>query len=217
VARIYIALASFAVSLLIANFGVGIWVGDLNGVADQMQLEIRQYQVARGSGEQGAIVDARESMRAASVELSPIKKRHGIHFLLGVLSALVCVLVNGIAMTYFIGSSKWCAEVVDTYSLDLSYIRKSRILKRRAYPWTISSVAVIVAIVAFGAASDPATQIESSANWVTLHMIVAILGTMWLSVSFLSQAGLIGAHYDIINEIVAAVEVRRTEIGLVDE
>jgi hypothetical protein len=47
-------------------------------------------------------------------------------------------------------------------------------------------------------------------------MIVAIVGTMWLIVSFLNQAGLIGAHYDVINEIVAAVEVRRAEIGQAD-
>jgi hypothetical protein len=39
---------------------------------------------------------------------------------------------------------------------------------------------------------------------------------MWLIVSFLNQAGLIGAHYDVINEIVAAVEVRRAEIGQAD-
>jgi hypothetical protein len=217
VARIYLVFASFSVILLIANFGVGIWVGDLNGVAERVQRGARQYKVARGNGEQGLIDGARESMLSASAELTPIKKRHGIHFLFGVLSALVCVLVNGIAMTYFIGSSKWCSEVVDTYSLDLSYVRKSRTLKRRAYPWTISGVAVIVVIVAFGAAADPATQIESSASWATPHMIVAILGTMWLSVSFLNQAGLIGAHYDVINEIVAAVEVRRAEIGRADE
>lgn len=216
-ARIYLVLASFAVSLLIANFGVGIWVGDLNGVAERVQRGARQYNVARGNGEQGAIDDARESMLSSSAELTPIKKRHGIHFLLGVLSALVCVLVNGIAMTYFIGSSKWCSEVVDTYSLDLGYVHMSRTLKRRAYPWTISGVAAIVVVVAFGAAADPATQIESSASWVTPHMIVAILGTMWLSVSFLNQAGLIGAHYDVINKIVAAVEVRRAEIGRADE
>ena len=216
-ARIYLVLAGFAVSLLIANFGVGIWVGDLNGVADRVQLGAQQYKIARGNGEQGAIDDARESMLAVSAELTPVKKRHGIHFLLGVLSALVCVLVNGIGMTYFIGSSKWCAEVVDTYSLDLNYIRKSRTLKRRAYPWTISGVAVIVVIVAFGAASDPATQIESSASWVTPHLIVSILGTMWLFVSFLNQAGLIGAHSDVINEIVEAVKVRRAEIYQADE
>jgi hypothetical protein len=217
VARIYLVLAGFAISLLIANFGVGIWVGDLNGVADRVQLGAQQYKIARGNGEQGAIDDARESMLAVSAELTPVKKRHGIHFLLGVLSALVCVLVNGIAMTYFIGSSKWCSEVVDTYSLDLSYIRKSRTLKRHAYPWTISGVAVIVVIVACGAAADPATQIESSASWVTPHMIVAILGTMWLLVSFLNQAALIGAHYDVINEIVEAVKVRRAEIYQADE
>jgi hypothetical protein len=217
VARIYLVLASFAVSLLIANFGVGIWVGDLNGVAERVQRGARQYNVARGNGEQEAIDDARESMLSSSAELTPIKKRHGIHFLLGVLSALVCVLVNGIAMTYFIGSSKWCSEVVDTYSLDLSYVHMSRTLKRRAYPWTISGVAAIVVVVAFGAAADPATQIESSASWVAPHMIVAILGTMWLSVSFLNQAGLIGAHYEVINKIVAAVEVRRAEIGRADE
>jgi uncharacterized membrane protein (Fun14 family) len=48
-------------------------------------------------------------------------------------------------------------------------------------------------------------------------MVISIVGTMWLMVSFLKQAGLIGVHYEVINEIVAAVEVRRAEIAQADE
>ena len=116
-------------------------------------------------------------------------------------------------MTYFIGSSKWCAEVVDTFGLDASYVKKSRALKRRSYPWTISAVLAIVAIVALGGASDPATQIASSASWVTPHLMVAILGSLWIMIAFLNQTGLIGAHYDVICEIVTAVQQRKAEIA----
>jgi len=213
VARIYLALAGFAGCLLIANFAVGIWVGDLNGGAATMQTEASRLRLARGGGDQQQIAEAQQSLVAAADELAPIKKRHGVHFLLGVLSALVCILVNGIAMTYFIGSSKWCAEVVDTYRLDVGLADRSRALKRRAFPWTFSGMLMVVVIVALGGASDPATQIASSADWVTWHWVVAILGSLWIIVSLLNQAGLIGAHYEVIQEIVAAVEVRKRAIA----
>ena len=212
-ARIYLALAGFAGCLLIANFAIGIWVGDLNGGAAKRQTEAIRLRQARGGGDEQQITEARQSLKAAVDELAPIQKRHRVHFLLGVLSALVCILVNGIAMTYFIGSSKWCAEVVEAYRLDVSLAGRSRALKRRSFPWTFSGVLMVVVIVALGGASDPATQIASSADWVTWHWVVAILGSLWIMVSLLNQAGLIGAHYEVINEIVAAVEERKSAIA----
>jgi len=209
VARIYLALTGFAGCLLIANFAVGIWVGDLNGGAAKMQMEASRLRLAREGGDEQQIAEAEESLVVAADALAPVKKRHGIHFLLGVLSALVCILVNGIAMTYFIGSSKWCAEVVDVYRLDVSLAARSQALKRRAFPWTFSGVLMVVVIVALGGASDPATQIASSADWVIWHWIVAVLGSLWIIVALLNQAGLIGAHYEVIHEIVAVVEERK--------
>ncbi len=58
-----------------------------------------------------------------------------VHRLLGVAAALVVVLVNSIVVTYFIGTSRWCKEVVETYGLDAQFIRRSVALKRRTFPW----------------------------------------------------------------------------------
>ena len=83
-ARIYLVLAGFAGCLLIANFAVGIWVGDLNGGAAKRQTEAIRLRQARGGGDEQQITEARQSLIAAVNELAPVKKRHGIHFLLGV-------------------------------------------------------------------------------------------------------------------------------------
>ena len=65
-ARIYLALAGFAGCLLIANFAVGIWVGDLNGGAATMQTEASRLRLARGGGDQQQIAEAQQSLVAAA-------------------------------------------------------------------------------------------------------------------------------------------------------
>src|SRR6186997_2531064 len=40
-----------------------------------------------------------------------------LHFLVAVTTAIVLMLVNAIVLTYFIGTSRWCREVTDAYSL----------------------------------------------------------------------------------------------------
>ena len=43
VARIFFVLACFATVLLISNFGVGLWVGDLNGKATAVKEASNAY------------------------------------------------------------------------------------------------------------------------------------------------------------------------------
>ena len=151
-------------------------------------------------------------MQAAKAH-EPTKKRHSVHFLLGVFTAVVCVLVNAISVTYFIGTAKWCNEVVDAYSLAPEYAQRSTRLKKSSFPWPVAGVLTIILIVAFGGASDPATEIQSSADWVSIHFMLSILGSMFLVFSFLQQVGKIGAHYEVIQDIVAATEKRKAELG----
>ena len=74
--------ALFAVVLLVATAGLGLWIGDLHGQTD------------------------------------PAVLRWGtVHRLSGVLAALVVVLVNSMAVTYFVGTSRWVREVAETYGL----------------------------------------------------------------------------------------------------
>src|SRR3954465_11561386 len=77
------------------------------------------------------------------------------HRLTGVAAALAVVFVECIVITYFIGTSRWCKEVVDTYQLDRSNIAESNRLKRRTFPWALIGILTVVGIIALGGAADP--------------------------------------------------------------
>ncbi len=63
-----------------------------------------------------------------------------VHRLLGMGAALAVVLVDSIVITYFIGTSRWCKEVVETYQLDEGLISRSVGLKRKSFPWSLLSI-----------------------------------------------------------------------------
>ena len=73
-----------------------------------------------------------------------------VHRLSGIFSSLMVVLVNSMAVTYFIGTGRWCREVVETYELDNVLIERSKQLKRQAFPWAVSGMLAVVTIVALG-------------------------------------------------------------------
>ena len=212
-ARIFFVLACFATVLLLTNLGVGLWVGDLNGDAAAVKQASEAFAKAKATQDQQAVEEAESNLMQAAKAHEPTKKRHSVHFLLGVFTAVVCVLVNAISVTYFIGTAKWCNEVVDAYSLAPEYAQRSTRLKKSSFPWSVAGVLTIILIVAFGGASDPATEIHSSADWVSIHFMLSILGSMFLVFSFLQQVGKIGAHYEVIQDIVAATEKRKAELG----
>ena len=98
------------------------------------------------------------------------------HRLSGTAAALVVVFVESIVVTYFIGTSRWCREVVQTYQLDPAPAEASQRLKRRAFPLALAGMLVVVAIGALGAASDPATGRPGTHDWVNIHLIAAMAG-----------------------------------------
>src|SRR5688572_12328140 len=60
------------------------------------------------------------------------------HFLTGLAAALSVVFVESVVVTYFIGTSRWCKEVVETYRLDAVAVHASNRLKRRTFPWALA-------------------------------------------------------------------------------
>ena len=78
-----------------------------------------------------------------------------IHMLLGAGGALVAILVNSITVTYFIGTSRWCKEVCETYRLPPQLAQQSTRLKRSTFPWAVLGILSVIAVVALGAAADP--------------------------------------------------------------
>lgn len=140
-----------------------------------------------------------------------------VHRLTGVAAALAVVLVNSIVVTYFVGTSRWCKEVVETYRLPAELIVQSNRLKRRTFPWATASMLAVVGVVALGGASDPATGRPGSEQWVTWHLLGALGGLAFVATSFIVEWNQIYAHHAVIGQIVQRVQRVRRERGLDDE
>lgn len=136
------------------------------------------------------------------------------HFLLGTTSALVVVLVQSIAATYFVGTSRWCKEVIETYGLDTQLAERSQRLKRRAFPWAVVSMLTIVGVIAAGAAGDPATARANTEMWNVIHFIAACCGATLIAATYLVVWNRIRENQAVIDAIVAQVREIRLAKGL---
>lgn len=141
-----------------------------------------------------------------------------VHRLSGVAVALCVVLVNSIVVTYFIGTSRWCREVVETYSLDRTLIVRSNALKRKTFPYAVASMLTVVGIVALGGAADPGASLQlepiGGLTWANLHLYGAMLGIAFIGWAFTVQWQNISLHRDLIAEIMDEVRRVRAARGL---
>jgi hypothetical protein len=183
--RIFFTLAVFAVLCLLVAMFLGWYIGDLQQV----------YSLTS---------DAKDA----------ILRRKQAHMLFGIGAALVVLLVNSIVVTYFIGTGRWCKEVVETYSLDRSLVSRSQKLKRQSFPWAVCSMVAVIVVVALGGAADPTTGAKATANWVMPHYIGALSTLAFIVFAFFVEGGNIRAHHNVINDIVAEVRRVRSERGL---
>lgn len=200
---------------MVINLLIGLSIGDLNQLSHDLVNARREVNELKRQGRGGDALRQAEARATEAAELHrPAKQRYGLHSLCGIAASLVTVLVNSITVTYFVGTSRWCREVVETYHLDPELVRRSQQLKRQTFPWALGGMLTVLAIVSFGAASDPGANFEGGAQWVTPHMVTAILGTGLITWSFLVQVGKIGANYEIIETILAEVRQIRADRGL---
>lgn len=141
-----------------------------------------------------------------------------VHRLSGVAAALVVVLVNSIAVTYFVGTSRWCREVVETYSLAPDLARRSQRLKRQTFPLAVIGMLTVVGVVALGGAADPAASLQLEPllglSWPQWHLVGAMAGLVVIAGSFLWQRTNIEANHEVITAIVEEVRRIRQERGL---
>jgi hypothetical protein len=217
VSRIYLILAVIALALLIVTLGVGLWVGDY-GAAARQYIEAKTPLARKlsdptttGAGRQQAYT----ALKALSDEFAVVQGRQRMHFLLGVLSCLTAILVNSIAVTYFVGTTKWIREVVETYGLGDTFIERSNQIKRATFPWAIGGMLAIIAIAASGGMADPGGWMRGqSALYVTPHFILAMLGTVVIGWSFYVQVNNIAANSQVIADVMDQVRAARQERGL---
>jgi hypothetical protein len=137
-----------------------------------------------------------------------------VHRLSGVLSALMVVLVNSMAVTYFIGTSRWCREVVEAYGLDASFVEESRRLKRSAFPFALLGMLAVVTIVALGGAADPASGRPGTQAWVTIHLIGGLSLAAAIAWCFFAQLPPIRRQHELIEAVMAEVRESRRRLGI---
>lgn len=178
--KTFARVALFAVALLAATAGLGLWIGDLHSATD------------------------------------PAVLRWGtVHRLSGMFTALMVLLVNSMAVTYFIGTGRWCREVVETYRLDTTLIEQSKRLKRAAFPFAVIGMLSMVGIVALGGAADPGGGLaDRSREWVTWHLVGGIGLAALIAWCFQAQVQPIRGQHDLIETVMDAVRRERTARGL---
>jgi len=132
------------------------------------------------------------------------------HFLTGLAAALAVVLVESIIVTYFIGTSRWCREVVETYHFDTVAVQASNRLKRRTFPWALAGMLAAVGIIALGGASDPATG-PNTRGWANWHFAGALSGMVLIAWTYVASWNNVVANQAIINKLVADVARTRRE------
>jgi hypothetical protein len=138
-----------------------------------------------------------------------------LHRLTGVAAALMVVFVESVVATYFIGTSRWCKEVVETYQLDPAIIRSSNKLKRRTFPWALLGMLTVVGIISLGAAADPGALFGPNAKaWTNWHLIGAFSGIGLVAWTYLVSWNNILANHAIITGLVAQVARLRKDRGL---
>ena len=138
----------------------------------------------------------------------------GVHMLTGTSAALAVVFVLSIAVTYFVGTSRWCKEVTETYRLDVAPLCQSNLLKRRTFPLCVLGMLTVVTVGALGAASDPGTGRPNTADMADVHFIAALTGLAVLCWCYYRIWLNMAANQVVIQQIVAQVGRIRRERGL---
>jgi hypothetical protein len=137
-----------------------------------------------------------------------------MHRLTGLIAALAVVFVESVVVTYFIGTSRWCKEVVETYHLDRANVVDSNRLKRRTFPWALLGMLAVVGVIALGGASDPATGQPNTRAWVDWHLWGAISGIVLIGWTYVVAWNNVVANHAIIMGLVAEVARIRSERAL---
>ncbi len=224
--RIFSVLAILTLIVLAANFLLGLGIGDFNAAAGRYVAAAREHgklPMELVSPEQQQKIT--QEFAAAGDAFAAPRRNLTLHFYLGVASSLLAILVCCISVTYFIGTSRWCREVAETYRLSQEFVRRSDSLKRRTFPYALLGIFTVIILVALGGLSDPSIPwrraFESEKDWfnatfppesmVNIHYIAAMIGLVVLAFAFWVQARRIAANYAIIDEILAQVRHIRGE------
>lgn len=205
--------------LLVTNVFVGLSGGDYNAAAHAYYTqgeELKRLQNDPSAGEELEAASARhDELRAAAKDLQPLMTRH---MLLGILAALMTLLACSVSITYFVGTSRWFKEVVDTYKLEQSYVSLSQQTKRQSFRWSVIGAIAILVVVGLGAASEPTwANAQHSQGYVLPHYFAALGAMVLLIISFTAQYISLATNATLIESVMSDVRRIRQKRGLAVE
>ena len=87
---------------------------------------------------------------------------HDLHFLMGLITVLLTLLIHSIVFTYFLGTGKWVNEVVRVYQLPQWISSQALKNKRRVFPFEFASMMLIGVTAWLGAAADTRKAMNST-------------------------------------------------------
>jgi hypothetical protein len=204
--RIFITMASVAVMLLAITLILGLRIGDVPELVERAKA-------AKQAGDETKFqeIQARSDLGVAAMI------NHRL-FAIGV--SIFVLFVNSMSITYFVGTSRWCREVGETYALDRAFAEQAQRNKRRNFPWALLGMLTILFIAGVGAASDWSVDfpvnVERAANWATPHLIAACAGIGLMIIAFYFQALKLQEQGQHIARIMDEVARIRRERGLSD-
>ncbi|MFO0913283.1 MAG: hypothetical protein U0795_10020 [Pirellulales bacterium] len=216
-ARIFLVLALLATVLLIATFVLGLQIGDYHAAV----LELAETRQRLDESDQATSTGSHElhpDMQASLDRLLPIRDRASWHKNMALLTSLVVLLVNSVALTYFIGTNRWCKEVTATYQLSSYRLIAATQLKRQTYAWALAGIVAILIVVILGAAADPAAgrslATERGSQAAQYHYVGAMIATGVIAWAFLAEAYNIHRNTKLVEEIMEEVQRIRRDKGL---
>ena len=132
-----------------------------------------------------------------------------VHFLLGLATALMTLLVHCLIFTYFLGTGRWVKEVKLAYDLpDAPLPRLTRELKRRVFPPALFAMLTVIATGAAGAAAQvDVWRWEIHATLATLTLLV----NLW---AFRLEYHCLQTNVGVLDEVMREVDRLRAERGL---
>ncbi len=211
--RIFSSLSITSLALILLTLTYGVFGGDYNGLAQQLQQSRREQQspsnFAGPAAERQRAGATGQDADQSSVELRQVQWHARNHMLLGIFAAIITALVQSIGVTYFIGTGRWFKEVSDAYTLSPEIVQESVRIKRSSFPFAMLGIATILAIAALGAAADPGTLRETTGSWVAPHYWTAIIGLCVIAFSLQKQAGAIRRNQQLIDRVMQLVHDAR--------
>jgi len=135
------------------------------------------------------------------------------HFLFALGAIMLALLVHAIVLTYFMGTGRWIEETCEAYRFEGSARTENIRLKYRVIPGMVSCMLLLIVTGAFGAISDPASNMQMPAAHL-IHLALAVLiVTANLLVSFYEYR-LICRNSAVVDLVYREVQQVRREHGL---